>query len=232
MKEKILVVEDEVGLLRAIQVLLEQAGYEVYTAENGMVGLRTFYETRPNLVLLDIAMPEMDGLTLCKRIREVNEQVPVVMLTAQSKESDIVKGLEAGADDYIPKPFKTKELLARIAAVLRRQHAWATATEQPLTYADNYLSVDLQARQIIVQGKAVRLTPTEYKLLTFLIRHAGQLLSIQQILENVWGYDYVDAIDYPRVYIWHLRKKIEPDPANPRYLLSEPGTGYCFSPQH
>ncbi len=230
MKEKILVVDDDVNLLRIVKVLLDGAGYEVLTATNGLEGLRTFYAARPDLVVMDVMMPEMDGLTLCRRIREVSEQLPVVMLTARDREQDIVAGLEAGADEYIVKPFQQREFLARIAAILRRQRAWASVLEQPITYADEYLTVDMTARQVTVAGQPVRLTPIEYNLLALLVRHAGQVLTSRQILENVWGWEYVDDIDYPRVYVWHLRKKIEPDPRQPTYILTEPGVGYRFQP--
>ncbi len=231
MAEKILVVDDEADLRIVIEALLTRAGYEVLTATNGLTGLRAFHEAHPDLVMLDITMPEMDGLTMCQRIREVNEQVPIVMLTARGNEDDIVAGLEAGADEYLVKPFKSRELQARIAAILRRQRALITDDDQPVTYNDGYLSVDLSARQVIVAGQAARLTPIEYRLLAMLIRHAGQAIGNRQLLEQVWGWQYVDDTDYPRVYIWHLRRKIERDPSRPRYLLTEPGVGYRFQPR-
>lgn len=232
MKHKILIVDDEADLVKVIATLLSKAGYEVITAGNGRDGLRVFYAEHPDLIVLDLIMPEMDGLTMCQRIREVNEHVPVVMLTAQGREEDIVAGLEVGADEYITKPFKAQELLARLAAILRRQRAWAERPESPpTTYADGYLGVDMGSRQVTVEGRPVRLTPIEYRLLTLLIQNAGRVLTNRQILESVWGWEYISDLDYPRVYIWHLRRKIEPDPSRPRYLITEPGAGYRFQPQ-
>lgn len=230
MNEKILVVDDDPGILKVVETLLTKAGYQVTTAQNGLDGLRAFYAARPDLVVLDIAMPEMDGITLCRRIREVTEQLPIVMFTALGREEDIVAGLEAGADEYLVKPFKSREFLARIAAILRRQRAWAGGAEQPVTYADEYLTVDLAAHQVMVEGRPVRLTPIEYRLLSVLLQHAGQILTNRQLLEQVWGWEYIDDTDYPRVYIWHLRRKLEPDPSHPRYFLTEPGIGYRFQP--
>lgn len=230
MNEKILVVDDDPGILKVIETLLTKADYQVTTAQNGLDGLRAFYAVRPDLVVLDIAMPEMDGLTLCRRIREVTEQLPIVMLTALGREEDIVAGLEAGADEYLVKPFKSREFLARIAAILRRQRAWAGGAEQPVTYADEYLTIDLASHQVMVEGQPVRLTPIEYRLLSVLLRHAGQILTNRQLLEQVWGWEYINDADYPRVYIWHLRRKLEPNPSQPRYFLTEPGIGYRFQP--
>lgn len=231
MNEKILVVDDDPGILKVLETLLTKAGYQVTTAQNGLDGLRAFYAARPDLVVLDIAMPEMDGITLCRRIREVTEQLPIIMLTALGREEDIVAGLDAGADEYLIKPFKGREFLARLAAIFRRQKAWAGGVERPVSYADEYLTIDLATHQVTVEGQPVRLTPIEYRLLSVLLQHAGQILTNRQLLEHVWGWEYIDDTDYPRVYIWHLRRKLEPNPSQPRYFLTETGIGYRFQPQ-
>jgi two-component system KDP operon response regulator KdpE len=174
-------------------------------------------------------MPELDGWQVCQRIRGMSD-VPIMMLTARRQETDIVKGLDLGADDYLTKPFRRGELLARVRAVLRR--ARIEALDPPgVAYQDDYLSIDLDARRVIVGGESIQLTPTEYRLLALLVSNGGRLLTFQQILESVWGFEYVDDLDYVRVYVWHLRRKLEPDPRNPRYLINVPNVGYRFEPQ-
>jgi two-component system KDP operon response regulator KdpE len=156
--------------------------------------------------------------------------VPIIMLTARGREEDIIKGLDLGADDYLTKPFRIGELLARVRATLRRSRTESFLSDE-VTYSDNYLSVDLASRRVMVRGELVKLTPTEYKLLAVLIRNKGRVVEFRQLLESVWGFEYVDEVDYLRVYIWHLRRKIEPDPKKPSYLLSELNLGYRFEPQ-
>jgi two-component system KDP operon response regulator KdpE len=176
--------------------------------------------------VLDIAMPVMDGLTMCRRVREVSADVPIIMLTALTSESDIVAGLDAGADEYIAKPFRRHEFLARIRAVFRRSKLKAQLP--PLMYKNDRLEIDLAARLVRVDGQEVSLTPTEFRLLQVLLQNIGQAVSNKQILEQVWGKEYLGDTDYPRTYIWHLRLKIEPDPKHPVYVLNEPGMGYRF----
>lgn len=229
MGDKILIVDDDPNLVELIQYNLEGEGYEVIAARDGQEGMRLFFTDRPDLVVLDIAMPKLDGYQVCQRIREM-ASTPVIMLTAKGREEDIIKGLDLGADDYLTKPFRLGELLARVRATLRRARTEPEPTEA-LTYSDDHLSIDLEARRVAVSGKVVKLTPTEYKLLALLVKNKGRLLEFRQLLESVWGFEYIDDVDYLRVYIWHLRRKIEPDPKNPIYLINELNIGYRFEPQ-
>jgi len=180
-------------------------------------------------VLLDIVMPEMDGWQTCSRIRDLSD-VPIIMLTGQQKdEDDVVRGLDYGADDYLLKPVGSKELLARVRAILRRAELPpALDVEKRVTYSDDYLAVDIAERKVMVNGKRVKLTPIEFRLLALLVENAGRILTHQQLLEKVWGWEYADDLDYVRIYISHLRRKIEPESTTPRYILTEPGVGYYF----
>jgi two-component system KDP operon response regulator KdpE len=214
-KRKLLVIDDDAQLMEAVELYLTRAGYEVSTASDGRGGLQTMYLDRPDLIVLDIMMPEMDGWEVCGRIRDVSN-VPIIMLTARGQEADRVKGLKIGADDYVIKPFSLKELEARIQAVLRRA-AWPPPTESPLA-----------ERRVVVQGEPLELTPTEYRLLAYLVQNAGLVLTYRQLLERVWGWEYVGDVDYVRVYIWRLRKKIERDSSAPKYIRTEHGVGYRF----
>ena len=226
MQKKILVIDDDPRLVKLVDYSLTQEGYEVYKAYDGQEGLRQMYSHQPDLVILDIMMPRMDGWQVCRRIREMSN-VPIIMLTAKGGEEDIARGLDYGADDYLTKPFRVKELLARVRAVLRRA-ALPPPTEEPVTYSDEYLTVNLAERRVVVQGEPVKLTPTEFRLLALLVKNAGRVLTFQQILEHVWGWEYQDDVDYVRIYVWHLRQKIEEDPSQPRYILTEYGVGYRF----
>jgi two-component system KDP operon response regulator KdpE len=230
MNDKILLVDDDPSLLELIQYNLEGEGFQVVTAKDGQAGVRLFFTDRPDLVILDVAMPKLDGYQVCERIREMSD-TPVIMLTARGREEDIIKGLDLGADDYLTKPFRVNELLARVRATLRRARIKPEAVET-VTYSDDYLSIDLDAHRVTIQGEPVKLTAIEYKLLAFLVKHKGHLLEFRQILENVWGFEYIDDIDYLRVYIWHLRRKLEPDSKNPIYLINELNMGYRFEPQN
>jgi len=226
MQKKILMIDDDPRLVKLVDYSLTQEGYEVYKAYDGEEGLRQVYTHQPNLVILDIMMPKMDGWQVCRRIREMSD-VPIIMLTAKGGEEDIARGLDYGADDYLTKPFRVKELLARVRAVLRRT-ALPPPTEEPITYSDEYLTVNLTERRIVVRGEPVKLTPTEFRLLALLVKNAGRVLTFQQILEHVWGWEYQDDVDYVRIYVWHLRQKMEEDPSQPRYILTEYGVGYRF----
>jgi two-component system KDP operon response regulator KdpE len=229
---KILVVDDDSTLSELISYSLETEGYVVVVAADGQDGVRKFHESRPDLVILDVSMPKLDGFEVMQRVREMSD-TPVIMLTAQGQENDVVRGLDLGADDYMTKPFRLGELLARIRSNLRRAQmpAATMTTTQPANYDDGYLAVDLGTRRITVDGEPVKLTPTEYRLLSYLVQHKGRVLEFQQLLEHVWGFEYIDDIDYLRVYIWHLRRKIEPNPKKPIYLLNELSVGYRFEPQ-
>lgn len=230
MNDKILIIDDDPVLIELIQYNLEAEGYDVSTARNGQEGIRLFFMNRPDLVILDLMMPKMNGYEVCKRIREMAE-TPIIMLTAKGREEDVIRGLDLGADDYLTKPFRVGVLLARVRAVLRRARTQMIAVEGP-TYRDDYLSVDLETRRIMINDKPVKLTPTEYKLLALLVKNKGRILEFRTMLEQVWGFEYIDEVDYLRVYIWHLRRKLEPDPKKPIYLINELNTGYRFEPQN
>jgi len=226
---KILIVDDEQAIRDGLGRKLRREGFTVFLAGNGIDGLRLFHAERPDLVILDIVMPEMDGLTVCRRIREVAE-TPIMMLSANAiTEDDIVQGLNAGADEYIVKPPRLNEFVARIQALLRRSQM--TGSDAETGYNDGYLNVDLQRRQVYVGGNKVHLTPTEFKLLTVLIDNAGRVVTQRELLELVWGHEYVNDIYYPRVYISQLRRKVEKDAADPKYILTEHRVGYRFEKQ-
>jgi len=229
MTKKILVVDDEAIFTRMVSQMLSHKGYEVIVAGDGMEALRMMFAHKPDLVLLDIVMPGMDGWQTCRRIREVSD-VPIVMLTGKQKsEADVVRGLDYGADDYLLKPIGRRELVARVQAMLRRSEMPSSAEEErELSYTDEYLSVDIGERRITVNGERVKLTPTEFKLFAVLLENAGHIVTQRQLLEKVWGWEYIDDIDHLRIYIWHLRRKIEQDSAQPRYILTEAGVGYYF----
>ncbi len=229
MGKKILLVDDEPAFVRLVSQVLNQKGYQVFTAGDGQEALRLLFAHKPDLVLLDVIMPKMDGWQTCSRIRDLSD-IPIIMLTGKRiNEDDIVRGLDYGADDYLIKPVGNRELVARVRAVLRRAELPSTLGKQKeTTYSDGFLTVDIAKRQIIVDKEKVKLTPTEFRLLALLIGHAGYVLTHKQLLEKVWGWEYVDDLDHIRIYIWHLRHKIEPDPAQPRYIMTEPGVGYSF----
>ena len=229
MRGKILLIEDDVEFSNLTRMWLKNAGYDVFTAQDGVEGMRRVYSSRPNLVLLDANIPKMDGWETCRRIRDISD-IPVVMLTGKEKSEDaIVRGLDYGADDYLIKPVGNQELVARVRAILRRAELPSTRDKaEDITYSDDFLTVDVAQRKIIVNGERVKLTPTEFRLFTLLVENAGRVLTHKQLLENVWGWEYVDDLDHVRIYIWHLRQKIEPDPAQPRYVITEPGVGYYF----
>ena len=197
-------------------------------ANSGQEGLRLLFNQKPNLVLLDVIMPKLDGWQTCSRIRDISD-VPVIMLTGmETDEQDIVRGLDCGADDYIIKPVGNKELVARVRAILRRAESPSALDTKSITYSDDFLTADIAERKIIVNGERIRLTPIEFRLFALLTGNAGRVLTHKQLLEKVWGWEYVDDLDHLRIYIWHLRHKIEPDPSQPKYIITEPGVGYYF----
>jgi len=228
MGKKVLIVDDEPAFVSLVEKVLTRKGYEVLKASNGQESLRVFFEHKPDMVLLDVAMPKMDGWQTCSRIREISD-APIIMLTGKrTAEDDIVRGLDYGADDYLIKPVGNKELVARVRAVLRRAELPSSLDTKKSTYSDDFLTVDVAERKVIVNGERLRLTPTEFRLLSILVGNAGRVLTQKQLLEKVWGWEWVDDIDHLRIYIWHLRHKIEPDPTQPKYIITEPGVGYYF----
>ena len=222
---KILVIEDETGLRDLMRLWLVRHNYECVTASTGRDGLRLFYDVRPDLVLLDLALPEMDGWQVCERVREVS-QVGLIIVTARGEEADRVQGLQMGADDYITKPFSFPEMLARVEAVLRRTIVNKSSGVQEM-YRQGELIVDPQAHHATLNGVDLKLTPTEYRLLVYLMQHSGQLMSHRQILQSVWGDAYVDDIDSLRIYIRSLRRKLETK-KGVTYIDTEHGLGYRF----
>ncbi|OQB27448.1 MAG: Transcriptional regulatory protein AfsQ1 [Chloroflexi bacterium ADurb.Bin180] len=225
-KTKLLIIEDDADLVKALELYFSRAGYEVVTAANGLEGLQVLYKERPDIVILDIAMPKLDGWEVCRRIRELS-QVPIVILTARVQEDERVKGLKLGADDYVVKPFSLKELDARLEAVLRRARA-ARPMKEGVIFANNELVIDSDRLIVTREGRHVELTPTELRLLLFLAENEGRVLTHKQILEKIWGAEYVDDVDYVKLFVYRLRRKIEADAENPRYILSERGIGYRF----
>jgi two-component system KDP operon response regulator KdpE len=223
---KILAVDDEQRMVRFIQLNLEQDGFEVITAYNGKDALEQVRTQLPDLILLDIMMPDINGFEVLKKIREVNT-VPVIMLTAKGEEDDRIQGLELGADDYITKPFSPRELVSRIRAVLRRTKSF-TEDQVDLIKVDERLTIDFSRREVWVEGQKVDLRPTEYRLLYHLVQNAGWVNTHEQLLTKVWGFEYQDEPHYVRLYVNYLRKKIEQDPSDPKYILTERGVGYRF----
>jgi two-component system KDP operon response regulator KdpE len=227
---KVLIVDDEQAIREALGRKLQRENFEVVLCSDGLDGLRAFHSARPDLVVLDIVMPgEMNGLTVCRRIREIAD-TPIMMLSAQAiTEDDVVEGLTAGADEYLIKPVRLNEFVARVQALLRRSQISPSEIDQG--YNDGYLSVDLHRRHVHADGRKVHLTPTEFKLLAVLMENTGRVVSQRDLLEQVWGQEYIDDIYYPRVYISQLRRKIEPDATNPIYILTEHRVGYRFERQ-
>ena len=222
----ILVVDDEKRLVGFVRMNLELEGCRVIDASNGLEALDKVREDIPDLVLLDVMMPEMDGFEALGLIREVST-VPVIMLTVKDDEEDLIKGLELGADDYITKPFSPRELISRMKAVLRRVEM-ESHDSGSLIVIDEDLSVDFQRHEVIVRGERIKLRPTEYRLLYHLVNNAGWVMTHEMLLSKVWGYEYRDDSHLLRLYITYLRKKIEPNPAVPKYILTERGVGYRF----
>jgi two-component system KDP operon response regulator KdpE len=224
-KQRILVVDDEPQLTRVLLRSLTTKGYEVRIAGDGEFALQTFRDWPPSLVITDLAMPNMGGLELCRRLRSISA-VPIIVLSVRGEEKTKVEALDAGADDYVTKPFGMDELLARIRAALRRK----PATDTKILEAGEF-RIDLDAHTVTHADRELRLTPKEFELMVHLMRNAGKVLTHHSLLGAVWGGDYTEQNEYLRVFIGQLRKKIEPDPSNPRYILTEPWIGYRFSPE-
>jgi DNA-binding response OmpR family regulator len=226
--EKILLVDDDPAQLRMMTSFLNANSFTPLQADNGRLAVRMMTSDKPDLVILDMVMPDLDGLETCRLIREISD-VPVIMLTGERKtEADIVRGLECGADEYIYKPVGNRELLARIKAALRRSEKSPGNGVKKVFFSDDYLTVDVAERKVVVNGERLKLTPREFSLLALLVENPDRILSHKQVLEQIWGYEYVDDIDYIRIYILHLRHKIEREPSVPKYIITEPGVGYYF----
>ncbi|MBE2199472.1 MAG: response regulator transcription factor [Anaerolinea sp.] len=223
----ILIVDDEARMRRFIRMNMELEGYQVIEADNGLRALEQIRQHTPDLVVMDVMMPEMDGFETLKLLREIST-VPVVLLTVRADEEDKIHGLGLGADDYVTKPFSPRELSSRVAAVLRRAD-WPAPPPRTILMIDDRLSIDFNRHQVIVDGERIELRPTEYRLLNHLVQNAGWVVPHDTLLAKVWGYEYRDETHYLRLYINYLRKKIEIDPANPKYILTERGVGYRFA---
>jgi len=223
---RVLVVDDEPRLIHFIRLNLEHDGFEVIEAISGAQALDSLRDRLPDLILLDVMMPELDGFETLQLIREIST-VPVIMLTAKGEEEDRIRGLELGADDYISKPFSPREMVSRVKAVLRRTETPSPPIHEKIE-VDERLSIDFDRREITVDGALVQLRPTEFKLLYHLVQNAGWVVPHDQLLAKVWGYEYREETHYLRLYINYLRQKLEADPASPRYILTERGVGYRF----
>lgn len=220
---EILLIDDDQNLSGLLCQFLNGQGYITRSADNGRSGLRSMYERKPDLVVLDVTMPQMDGWETLKRLREVSD-APVIMLTARDDEPDILRGFSLGADDYVTKPFSFAQLAARIKAILARKSG--PPAGEHLVAGD--LEVDIPSRRVMRSGESINLTPTEFNLLVALMRHPGEALSSEDLARQVWGAQYANEAGFVRRYIWHLRQKVEPDPEHPQYIHNERGYGYRF----
>ena len=228
-RPRILVVDDEPQLTRVLRTGLSSRGYDVRAAADGLTALDTFNDWHPDLVITDLGMPNMNGIELCRRLRAIS-QVPIIVLSAKGEEQTKVEALDTGADDFVTKPFGIDELLARVRASLRRA-ATPVANEAALKVIEaGDFHVDLESRKLTVLGREIHLTPKEFDLLTYFIQHSGKVLTHRTLLAAVWGGNYVEQNEYLRVFVGNLRKKIETDPATPRYIITEPWIGYRFDP--
>jgi DNA-binding response OmpR family regulator len=226
MPEKILVIEDEEPTLQLLSMLLERRGYEVMRALRAEDGLRKAYRNHPDLVLLDVMMPEMDGWEVCRRLRELSD-VPIIFLTARTEARDEIRGLEMGADDFIVKPWDNEVLLARVKANLRRSPSQQTAEE--LVFSNGDFKINFINREVKVRGQTVHLTPKEFNLLGVLVRNAGRVITRADLVKEAWGEEYGDAVDSLKLYVHYLRQKVEVDPQRPQYILTSRGVGYRFA---
>lgn len=229
MVSKVLTIDDDPVFQRLVDRVLSQQGFVVLQATSGQEGMKILFNEKPDVVLLDVTKPRMDSWHICQRIREITD-VPIIMLTGKHKaEQDIVRGLDHGADEYLFKPVGNRELVARVKAILRRiTSPYSPEGKREVSYADDYLTADIGERKITVNGERIKLTPREFRLFALLLERAGSILTHKELLERVWGWEYIDDLDYVRIYISHLRQKIEPDTTLPKYIITEPGVGYYF----
>jgi DNA-binding response OmpR family regulator len=249
MDQTVLIIDDDADLLQLAGMIFKKAGAQVITANDGLDGISKFFTHHPDLVILDVMMPGSSGFDICQRIRQVSD-APLIMLTALNKEHEMLQGLAAGADDFLSKPFNPEILLARARTVLRRMQRsngsnghngsngyngsngnGSNGNSGSFSYNDGYLSIDIERHEVLIHGKRIKLTPIEFRLLVYLARNGGKLLTFDKILANVWGNQYQGSIDYVHVYISHLRRKIEEDANGSRYILTVHGEGYVFEKQ-
>jgi DNA-binding response OmpR family regulator len=234
----VLIIDDDVDLIQLASLIFKKAGYQVIGAKDGLDGISKFFTHRPDLIIMDVMMPGSNGFEICQRIRQVSDE-PVILLTALNKEQDMLKGFAAGADDFLTKPFNPEILLARAKTVLRRTHrsngnnGHNGSNEHhessiSFRYNDGYLSIDIERHQVVIDGRRIKLTPMEFRLLVYLARNGGKLLTFEKILSNVWGNAYRGNMEHVHVYISHLRRKIEEDPKDPCYIQTVHGIGYIF----
>ena len=228
-KPRILIVDDEPQLTRVLRTGLTSRGFEVRAAADGLAGFEVFSDWHPDLIITDLAMPNMDGLELCRRVRAIS-QVPIIILSAKGEEKTKVEALDIGADDFVTKPFGIDELLARVRASLRRANAGPTNGADKTLLETGDFRVDLDSRVVTVHGSEIHLTPKEFDLLNYFLTHPGKVLTHRTLLAAVWGSNYVEQNEYLRVFVGNLRKKIEKDAAAPRYIITEPWIGYRFEP--
>lgn len=223
--QKVLIIDDDADLRQLASLLFKKVGAQVFTAQDGLDGISKLFTCDPSLVVLDVVMPEVNGYEICRRIRQVSD-IPIIMLTSLNQEKDMLDGLESGADDFLVKPFSADVLIARAKTILRRSNKVSTRTNYDFNHGR--LSIDIDRRQVLVDQKRMKLSPIEFRLLAYLARHPGKVLTFDHILTNVWGTEYRGSMDYVHVYISHLRNKIEENPKNPRYILTVHGIGYMF----
>jgi two-component system, OmpR family, alkaline phosphatase synthesis response regulator PhoP len=255
MDQTVLIIDDDADLLQLASLLFKKAGAQVITANDGLEGISKFFTHHPDLIVMDVMMPGSSGFDICARIRQVSE-TPLIFLTALNQEKEMLQGLAVGADDFLTKPFNPEILLARARTVLRRTqrtsgsngsnghngHAGSSGQNGsdrqnengqagPFTYNDGNLSIDIERHEVLVRGKRIKLTPIEFRLLVYLARNAGKLLTFEKILVNVWGGEYLGTMEHVHVYISHLRRKVEEDARHPRYIITIHGMGYLFEKQ-
>jgi DNA-binding response OmpR family regulator len=226
-REKILLIEDDAEFAALTRTWLTNAGYEVLTAEDGVEGIRRIYSSRPTLVLLDANIPKMDGWEVCRRVRDMSD-IPVLMVTVNGHKSDRLKGFDLGADDYITKPVDFHELVARVQAVLRRSSS-TRHEDGPSTFHNGEIEIEWRSHQVYVRGQRVKLSPTEFKILSCLVKNRGWIVTHEQLLEKAWGPNYIGDKSFVKLYIRYLRQKIEENPRNPQFILTERGVGYYFT---
>jgi len=224
--QRVLLIDDDTDLLHLAGLLFKKAGAHIFTAHDGLEGISKLFTCNPNLIILDVMMPGTNGFEVCQRIRQVSN-APIIMLTALNDEQEMLRGLESGADDFLTKPFNADVLLARAKTVLRRSTN-GTAQNTNFHFNNGHLSIDIERRHVLVDERRVKLTPIEFRLLVYLARNAGKVLTFNHILSNVWGDEYRGSVDYVHVYVSHLRNKIEENAKQPRYVLTVHGVGYMF----